>query len=131
MRSDRHENDEKAPADWRHVGLMPLTRDQVRALATGQGVTDADELLADIERRHAEEYAQRPQDLIELCSDWKEHQRIRKHSEQVAANVANKLKARTDRAEKAELSDERAFRRRLTPGVSGAAHAQTDYSIQC
>src|SRR4029453_13226460 len=73
------------------------------------GVTDADALLVDIERRHAEEYAQRPQDLIELCSDWKEHRHIRKHGDQVAANVANKLKARADRPEKAQLSDERAF----------------------
>src|SRR5262249_47791717 len=68
-----------------------------------------DTLLADIERRHTEEYAQRPQDLIELCSDWKDHQRIRKHGEQVAGNLTNKLKTRTDRLEKAPLPDERAF----------------------
>jgi hypothetical protein len=66
-------------------------------------------LLADIERRRAEEYAQRPQDLIELCSDWKAHHRIRRHAEQVAANAANRLKARTDRPEKTQLSEARAF----------------------
>jgi hypothetical protein len=109
MRRDRKKKDNNAPKDWRNVGLMPLTPDQIKTFAEIQGVTDADALLADIERRHAEEYAQRPQDLIELCSDWKEQRRIRKHGDQVAANVANKLKARTDRAEKAQLSDERAF----------------------
>jgi hypothetical protein len=109
MQRDRKAKDDKAPKLWRNVGLFPLTTEQIRAFAILQGISDADALLADIERRHAEEYAQRPQDLIELCSDWKDHQRIRKHAEQVAANIANKLKARTDRAEKAELSDETAF----------------------
>jgi hypothetical protein len=72
---------------WRNVGLMPLSRDQIREFAVGQGVTDPDALLADITRRDAEEYAQRPQDLIEICSDWKDHQRIRNHGEQVATNA--------------------------------------------
>jgi hypothetical protein len=109
MRREKRERDDAFPKDWRNVGLMPLTRDQITAFAALQGVTDADDLLADVEKRHAEEYAQRPQDLIELCSDWKEHRRIRKHSEQVAANAANKLRARSDRPEKAWLSEERAF----------------------
>src|SRR5262245_9705303 len=93
---------------WRNVGLMPLSREQIRDFAAAQGVTNPDDLLADIERRDAEEYAQRPQDLIELCSDWKEHKHIRSHGDQVESNVANKLKPRTDRPEKAQLSFERA-----------------------
>jgi hypothetical protein len=109
MRRDRKDKKDEAPKLWREVGLMPLTREQIREFAVTQGVLDPDTLLADIERRHAEEYAQRPQDLIELCSDWKDHQRIRKHVEQVATNTAHKLKSRTDRPEKAALSDERAF----------------------
>ena len=71
-------------------------------MAVLEGVTDPDALLANIRRRDAEEFAQRPQDLIELCSDWREHHRIRNHGEQVATNAATKLKPRTDRAEKAE-----------------------------
>jgi hypothetical protein len=102
-------NDNAEPKLWRNVGLMPLSRDQIRDFAIVQGVTDPDELLADITRRDAEEYAQRPQDLIELCSDWKDHQRIRSHGEQVATNAATKLKPRTDRAEKAQLSLDRAL----------------------
>ena len=99
--------DESQPKTWRNVGLMPLSREQMRAFAVTQHVPDPDALLADIKRRDAEEFAERPQDLIELCSDWKEHQHIRRHGDQVAANVANKLKARADRPEKAQLSDER------------------------
>jgi hypothetical protein len=107
-RERRQRTDAPEPKLWRNVGLMPLSRDQIRDFAVIQGVTDPDALLADIMRRDAGEYAQRPQDLIELCSDWKDHQRIRSHGEQVATNATNKLKPRTDRPEKAQLSLERA-----------------------
>ena len=62
---------------------------------------DPDALLADIRRRDAEDFAERPQDLIELCSDWREHQRIRTHREQVETNIATKLKPSTERKERA------------------------------
>jgi hypothetical protein len=97
------------PKLWRNVALMPLLRDQIVEFAAGQGVTDSDVLLADIERRDALEYALRPQDLIELCSDWKDHQRIRSHREQVETNASTKLKPRADRAEKVSLSVDRAM----------------------
>lgn len=97
-----------APA-WRNVALMPLSNEQIREMATLQGVTDADALLKDIRKRNAEEFARRPQDLIELCADWRDHRRIRTHREQVAHNIAIKLKPRTDRGEKAQLTEEKAF----------------------
>jgi hypothetical protein len=100
---------EEEPKLWRSVGLMPLSTEQIRAMAVLERVPDPDALLADIRRRDAEEFAQRPQDLIELCSDWREHHRIRTHSEQVATNAATKLKPRTGRVEKAELSPDRAM----------------------
>jgi hypothetical protein len=108
MRRGRPQKDDsEAVKDWRYVGLMPFTQEEIKAFATLQGVQDPEELLADIRKRNAEEYAQRPQDLIELCTDWKDHHRIRSHGEQVETNVVNKLKPR-DRAEKAQLSAERA-----------------------
>ncbi len=58
----------------------------------------------DIRQRDAEEFAERPQDLVELCSDWREHHRIRSHREQVETNIATKLKPSTERKERAELS---------------------------
>jgi hypothetical protein len=64
---------------WRNVGLMPLSTAQMRKFAVAQNVSDPDALLEDIRLRDAEEFAQRPQDLIELCSDWREHHRIRTH----------------------------------------------------
>jgi hypothetical protein len=100
-------DDGEAVKDWRGVGLMPLAPDEIKAFARLQGVQDPDALLADIRKRDAEQYAHRPQDLIELCADWKDHHRIRSHGEQVETNVVNKLKPR-DRPEKAQLSAERA-----------------------
>jgi hypothetical protein len=109
MRRDRPQTEEReAMKDWRNVGLMPFTQEEIKAFAALQGVKAPEGLLADIRNRDAEEYAQRPQDLIELCTDWKDHHRIRSHGEQVATNVANKLKPR-DRPEKAQLSPKRAM----------------------
>ncbi len=103
----------KPPSDskvevWRNVGLMPLSLQEIREFSALQGVLDPDALVADIQLRDAEDFAQRPQDLIELCSDWREHHRIRTHREQVQNNIATKLKPRTERKERAELSQEKA-----------------------
>lgn len=101
--------DREEPVPWRTVGLMPLSKEQAREFARLEGVTDADALLEDIQLRDAEDFAQRPMDLIELCADWREHHRIRTHKEQVATNAETKLKARTGRPEKAQLSPEKAM----------------------
>ena len=102
------DKDDDAAPDWRTVGLMPLSDAQIVEFARGQGVEDPMALLDDLERRHAQEFSRRPQDLIELCADWREHKRIRTHGEQVAANVRVKLQPRDDRPEPAELSTDKA-----------------------
>ncbi len=108
---DRKKKSDETPKTraWRSVGLMPLSTTQMREFAILQNVPDPDALLDDIRLRDAEEFAQRPQDLIELCSDWREHQRIRTHRQQVETNIATKLKSRTDRKERAQLSLEKAI----------------------
>jgi hypothetical protein len=107
-RKKRSDEDEKVKK-WRNVGLTPLSREQMRAFAILQFVSDPDALLEDVKRRDAEEFAQRPQDLIELCSDWREHHRIRNHCQQVETNIATKLKPIADRKERAQLSQEKAI----------------------
>ena len=102
------DKDDDAAPDWRMVGLMPLSDAQIVEFTKGQGVEDPTALLDDLERRHAQEFARRPQDLIELCADWREHKRIRTHRDQVAANVRVKLQPRDDRPEPAELSVDKA-----------------------
>jgi hypothetical protein len=111
MVMDRKKRDRPNDAEhgaWRNVGLTPLSREQIRQFALLQGVPDADSLVADILRRDAEDFAERPQDLIELCADWREHHRIRSHREQVETNIATKLKPIFERKERAELSQEMA-----------------------
>ena len=81
------DGDEDTAPDWRTVALMPLSDTQIVEFATDQGVEDPEALLDDLKKRNAQEFARRPQDLIELCADWREHKRIRTHRDQVAANV--------------------------------------------
>jgi len=64
---------------WRTVELLPLSDEQIMLFASGQGVGDPEAFLADIHRRNAIEFAERPQDLIELCAVWRDHQRIGSH----------------------------------------------------
>lgn len=95
--------------DWRNVALLPLSSDHIRHIARQQGVEDPDALLADIQRRNAEEFVRRPQDLIELCADWRSHHRIRSHRDQVLADIAVKLKPRGEGREYAPLSPAKAL----------------------
>ena len=97
------------PPDWRYVALQPLSDDQIREMAVAQGVQNPDVLFADIMVRNAEDFARRPQDLIELCLDWNEHASVRTHLQQVEHNSRVKLAPRTDRREKAPLTHDRAF----------------------
>ncbi len=94
---------------WRTVALMPLSDEQIVEFSRNRGVNDPDLLLEDLKTRNAQEFARRPQDLIELCADWREHKRIRKHRDQVATNVRVKLRPSNDRNEPAELSADRAM----------------------
>lgn len=75
----RDDKDTDSPAEWRSVALMPLSDEQIVEFSRGQGINDPHRLLEDLQRRNAQEFARRPQDLIELCADWREHKRIRTH----------------------------------------------------
>lgn len=108
-RGDKKPAESETAKPSRNVHLLPLSLEQMHEFAMLQGVQDPDALLEDIRQRDAEEFAQRPQDLVELCSDWREHHRIRCHRDQVETNIAIKLKPRVDRMEKAELSQEAAI----------------------
>ncbi|MCY3769984.1 MAG: ATP-binding protein [Gammaproteobacteria bacterium] len=104
------DNDNDDPPDWRTVGLLPLSDPQIIEFARGQGVNDPEALLEDLESRNAQEFAQRPQDLIELCAGWRAHPgKIQTHRDQVKENVRVKLLPRDDRTEPAELSVDRAI----------------------
>ncbi len=95
--------------DWRTVALMPLSDVQIVDFCKAQDVRDPERLFEDLTRRNALEFARRPQDLIELCADWREHKRIRTHQEQVATNVRVKLSPREERSEPSDLSVDKAI----------------------
>lgn len=109
LEKDSNNASQDEPPDFRSVGLMPLSDEQVIELARAEGVVDADEFFADPEAQEALGFARRPQDIIELCADWKQNHRIGSHREQVQANVQVKLLPRANRKEVADLSADRAF----------------------
>ena len=102
------QNDVAAP-DWRTVALMPLSEPQIVEFARLQGVDNPGALLEALKRRNGQDFARRPQDLIELCADWIAHERVRTHREQVSTNVRVKLLPADDRSEPAELSVDKAI----------------------
>ena len=95
--------------EWRTVALMPLSDEQIVEFSRNQGVDDPDLLLDELKKHNAQEFARRPQDLIELCADWRVHKCIRKHRNQVTTNIQVKLRPSDDRDEPAELSAGRAI----------------------
>jgi hypothetical protein len=103
----RSQPSDEAP-EWRTVALAHLSENQIRQIASLHGVEDADALLEDIRNRNAQAFARRPQDLIELCTDWKEHKKIRTHAEQVEHNIEVKLRPGDRDRERTELSVDKA-----------------------
>jgi hypothetical protein len=94
--------------EFRTVALLPLSDDQIMDFAHDQNIENPRELLDARKKNNAQEFARRPQDLIELCQDWRIEKRIRKHSEQVLTNIRIKLKPRDDRKERFALSMDKA-----------------------
>jgi hypothetical protein len=89
---------------FREVCLLALSDEDILEFAAGRGVVQPEELLAAIHARHAGDFARRPQDLIELCDDWRDHHQIRAHFEQIKSHIHARLIARADRQEKADLT---------------------------
>jgi len=102
MDGPRKSTDDGPPA-IREVELLPLTGPQIIEFARSRGVENPEALLAAIDAKHAREFARKPQDLIELCDDWREHGGLRAHFEQIQSHVRARLAARPERREKAEL----------------------------
>lgn len=102
-------NRRDSPPAWRSVALMPLSDEQILEFSQRRGVRNPNLLLEDLQRRNAQEFARRPQDLIGLCADWREHKRIRTHRDQIETNIRVKLLPRDEGPEPAELSVDKAI----------------------
>ena len=102
------DDDKDRPPPFREVTLLPFSDDEIAAFAQGQGVKNPEKLLGEIRARHAEDFARRPQDLIELCDSWRDYGKIRSHYEQLRSHIKARLRARPKRKEPAELTLDRA-----------------------
>lgn len=89
---------------FREVTLLPFSDEEIAEFARGQGVKNPEKLLEEIRARHAEDFARRPQDLIELCDSWRDHGKIRSHYEQLKSHIEARLRARRKRKEPADLT---------------------------
>lgn len=107
MRTSRATKDSPSH-NWRFVALAPLSEVQMRTLASQRSVADIDGLLAAINARNAYDFAKRPLDFLELCSDWRDHGHIRPHRAQLDHSVEVKLRPRKNRAERAPLDYDKA-----------------------
>jgi hypothetical protein len=101
-------DDKSLPPHFREVCLLALSDEEIIEFAGGQGVVEPEELLAAIHARHAGDFARRPQDLIELCDDWRDHHQIRAHFEQIKSHIHARLLALADRQEKVDLTLDKA-----------------------
>lgn len=97
------------PPAIREVELLPLTGPQIMEFAASRGVKSPEVLMSAIDAKHAREFARKPQDLIELCDDWREHGALRAHFEQIKSHARARLAARPERREKAQLSPAKAL----------------------
>ena len=95
--------------DIRIVALTPLSNNQIKQIVELQGATNSIELLAEIDRKRAWELARRPQELIEICSYWKEHGALGNRAQQVEDDIKSKLREVGSRKRHAKLSDVRAL----------------------
>ncbi|NTW55420.1 MAG: ATP-binding protein [Chlorobiaceae bacterium] len=103
------EKENQIPHEFRTVALLPLSDDQIIDFAYDKKVDNPHELLDALKKNNAQEFARRPQDLIELCEDWRSSKRIRKHEEQVLNNILIKSKPRNNRLERLALSTDKAI----------------------
>ncbi|MGB8248347.1 MAG: hypothetical protein WCE98_10100 [Chlorobium sp.] len=62
-------NKDQAHSEFRTVALLPLSDKQIMEFARDLNVDNPVELLEALKKNNAEEFARRPQDLIELCGD--------------------------------------------------------------
>ena len=105
--AEQHERLGKSRKSKRTVALMPLSNEQISQLISGQHIADAEQLLAAIEAKRAWDLARRPQELIEICSYWRQHGKLGNRTQQVAEDIRSKLNERGDRKRHTKLSVER------------------------
>jgi len=99
----KKKSDSSGPPVWRYVALAPLSDAQMREFAVQRKIENIDALLEAIQARNAEEFAKRPLDFFELCSNWREYGYIQPHRTQLDESIDVKLRDRKDRRARQSL----------------------------
>jgi hypothetical protein len=102
------DDEKRRSPDYREVTLLPFSDAEIVEFARAHGVETPEQLLKEIRARNAQEFARRPQELLELCDGWREHAAIRSHYEQLEGHVQTRLRSQDGRKELTELSTDRA-----------------------
>jgi hypothetical protein len=83
---------EKRPHELLVVQLVPLSSEQYRVLAAAAGVTDLDALVSGIMRNGLDDFAERPGDLLDLATYWKDHREFGAFAEMIEHSITRKLR---------------------------------------
>ncbi|WBF66049.1 hypothetical protein LN040_09920 [Desulfovibrio subterraneus] len=102
------ENTSKSSTTYKTLALAPLTNTLIKLYVENSGVSDSADFLAELERTEAWTFARRPLDLTELVDLWKESGRIGSQRDLHESNILIKLKDDPERADRGELTDEKA-----------------------
>ncbi len=106
---DLGDNEDSKISLIKYYTLLPLTSEQMRMYATGCGVSEANELVSEIERLDMKALAARPRDLDDLISYWSRYGCLGSRTEMLNENLRKKLEEQDpDRAEQDPLSLEMA-----------------------
>ncbi|WP_331373357.1 NACHT domain-containing protein [Sinorhizobium chiapasense] len=101
--------DQNATAGFRILSLEDLDTSQVRLFLTARDVEDADAFIREVDRRDAQAFTARPQDLDEVVDFWRANGRIGSHLEMMRASLSRRLAEHDQRrADVQGLSEERA-----------------------
>jgi len=91
------------------VGLTSLSQAQIEQFAAQCGVRNPMKLVEEIAHKRTGHFAQRPQELIEICSYWNEHAQLGTRSQQVAEDIRRKLQEAGPRKLHTTLSEAKAL----------------------
>jgi hypothetical protein len=85
---------EKAPHELLVIQLVPLLPDQYRKLAAASGITDLDAFVSGVIRSGLNDYAERPGDLLDLATYWKDRREFGSFADMIEYNITRKLQER-------------------------------------
>lgn len=100
---------DNAPHEKRYVSLLPLSTEDVAAIAARRNVVDTRAFLEGLQKSSMLEFMRRPQDVIEAAAAWLEMDgSFGTHAQQVAFDIRARLRANPERNDR-PLSDDRAL----------------------